>query len=190
MKSVLAAVAVTAVLVGAAGAHATTYTNAYSLDGATVDLSITTDGVTGTLGTGDITSWNVAITDSAGSVDITPVDGQLVVYGSSLSATPTALSFDFTGANEDDLLIEEAVLGDDGPFWCATNGFCYGDATPAIGVSTVYGESPIEQVAQTGEVVLAVAGVPEPAAWGLMLVGFGGLGLAMRSRRPASSGAA
>jgi len=36
----------------------------------------------------------------------------------------------------------------------------------------------VEQVNVTG-----VAGVPEPATWAMMLVGFGGLGAAMRSRR-------
>jgi hypothetical protein len=29
-----------------------------------------------------------------------------------------------------------------------------------------------------------VAGVPEPASWALMLVGFGGMGALLRRRRP------
>jgi hypothetical protein len=34
---------------------------------------------------------------------------------------------------------------------------------------------------------VSIAGVPEPAAWALMLVGFGGLGLSLRSRRNAAA---
>jgi len=40
----------------------------------------------------------------------------------------------------------------------------------------------LEQVSVTG-----VPGVPEPATWAMMLVGFGGLGAAMRSRRALAS---
>jgi len=36
---------------------------------------------------------------------------------------------------------------------------------------------------------VSIASVPEPAAWALMLVGFGGLGAAMRRRRTAASAA-
>jgi hypothetical protein len=46
----------------------------------------------------------------------------------------------------------------------------------------VYGDAdyqiPLQQVG-----TLSIGGVPEPAAWGLMLVGFGGIGAAMRSSR-------
>ena len=35
--------------------------------------------------------------------------------------------------------------------------------------------------------VVTAAPVPEPATWAMMLVGFGGLGVAMRSRRRASA---
>jgi hypothetical protein len=38
----------------------------------------------------------------------------------------------------------------------------------------------------TGGTAVGVAGVPEPAAWGLMILGFGGVGAMLRRRRPAS----
>ena len=38
-----------------------TYTGMESFDGATVDLSITTDGALGVLGTSDVTNWNIGV---------------------------------------------------------------------------------------------------------------------------------
>jgi hypothetical protein len=35
----------------------------------------------------------------------------------------------------------------------------------------------------SGNAAFAIAAVPEPATWGLMLLGFGGMGMAMRRRR-------
>jgi hypothetical protein len=35
----------------------------------------------------------------------------------------------------------------------------------------------------SGNAAFAIAAVPEPATWGLMLLGFGGIGMAMRRRR-------
>jgi len=45
------------------------------------------------------------------------------------------------------------------------------------------GNGTVFKLSDTGFVVPAVAAVPEPATWGLMLVGFGLVGAAMRTRR-------
>ena len=173
-----------ALLAFAGSASATTYLGSPAIPGAAVNLSITTDGATGVLARGDITGWNISIVDSAGMVDLTPANSQVLLQGSDLTATATALSFNFSGSSI--LLFEAATIGDGGPFYCATTGGCFGENTPSQGVSTVNGENPIEQQAYTGNVVLGTAGaVPEPASWALMLAGFGGLGFAIRTRRNA-----
>lgn len=182
IRSILAGAAMAALAAG--GASATTYVSNSTIGSASINFSVTTDGVTGALSASDITSWNIAITDGAGSVDMTPGNSQVLVVGSALTATPTALLFNFSGSGL--VLFEQATIGDSGPFWCATNGGCYGESSPSIGVSTVYGENPIEQVGFEGTHVIATAGgVPEPTSWALMLLGVGGLGAALRSRRKA-----
>jgi hypothetical protein len=157
-----------------------TYTGMESFDGATVDLSITTDGALGVLGTGDVTNWNIGVTDSSASIDMTPANSQVLVEGTVFTATSTALSFNFNTGLGGLVLFEIATIGDSGPYWCATNGGCYPHETPpAIGVSTVYGESPNEQTGLSGPTVIATSGaVPEPSTWAMMLLGFAGLGFA------------
>lgn len=44
----------------------------------------------------------------------------------------------------------------------------------------------INNLTITGDTVLPTTGVPEPASWALMIIGFGALGAAMRRRRPAT----
>ena len=86
----------------------------------------------------------------------------------------------FSGGNGVDLW-EETTIGDDGPYYCIDGiGTCDFASEEA---STTFGET--DQVGQelTGTEVIATASVPEPAAWTLVLIGFGGLGAALRNRR-------
>jgi hypothetical protein len=45
------------------------------------------------------------------------------------------------------------------------------------------GTAPANGGVATGNLTFQVVPVPEPATWGMMLIGFAGIGLAMRSRR-------
>jgi hypothetical protein len=191
IKSALLGAAV-AIFTVASAANATTYTSNESFGGAVVNLSITTDGATGILSQSDITSWSIAITDSAASVVLDPTSGQVLLTGSVLSATSTDLYFNFSSSLDYSglLIFENASIGDNGPFWCATNGGCYGESFPAIGVSTVYGESPIEQFGLAGNTVIASSGVPETSTWVMMLAGFAGLGFLGYRRNKAATLAA
>jgi hypothetical protein len=166
-------------IVLASPASATTYLGTSSFDGATVSLSITTDGVTGTpLGTNDITSWDINITDLAGSVDLTLSDSQVLVMGTDLTATPTALSFNFSG-DTGLVLFQKTIIGDQGPFYCVDSlGSCWGAGSPAEGASTESGSTQtIEALSQSGTLVLAtVSATPLPSTWLMLLSGFVGLG--------------
>lgn len=175
-----------ALALAAFAAQATTYVATESFDGATADLSITTDGVIGTLSDSDIVSWNIALSDSSGSIDLTPSNSQVDIYqgrpGPALTATPTQLLFDFTPTYS--WLLFESEIGGSGAFWCAGGAGCFpGNSTaPAIGLSTVPGENPVELEAESGVVAIASV-VPEPSAWVLMIAGVAGVGLMSRRAR-------
>jgi len=178
------AIASFATLMLVSSASATIYTGNESFGGATVSLSFTTDGATGALVQSDITSYDILVTDPSGFVDLIPSNSGIILSGA-LSATPNLLQFNFSGSGL--LLIELGTIGDSGPFWCATHNGCFGESQPSIGVSTVFGQNPIEQIAQSGLVTLAVAGaVPEPSTWAMMILGFAGLGF-MAYRRKSKS---
>jgi hypothetical protein len=57
------------------------------------------------------------------------------------------------------------------------------DSDPAFATDNP-GFGPFSSLLSNGKTVTGVAaGAPEPTAWALMLIGFGGLGVALRSRR-------
>jgi hypothetical protein len=70
----------------------------------------------------------------------------------------------------------------------------HGNETTTIDLGTLNGAHSLEvfyadraQVGANLEVSVSGAAVPEPAVWSMMLIGFGGLGAAMRSRRKSSA---
>ena len=193
MKKILlattAALAIGTVM--ASSASATTYNGTRSFDGATVSLSITTDGVIGVVATADILSWNVGITDTAGTADLTPANSQQANFGTDLTATATQLLFNFSGGTGP-FIFEETRIGDDGPFYCVNSvGFCWGAGAPAEGASTQFGETPTDFVFQSGIQVLAVSATPLPSTWTMLIAGFLGLGyFAYRGSKKGSAGLA
>jgi hypothetical protein len=90
------------------------------------------------------------------------------------------------GAKTYSLAIDSVLLGSNIPF-CGDNGPC---TTPFVGAYgnvffDTFGGTQFNDSGYLDNVLVQTftTGVPEPAAWAMMLAGFGGIGAAMRSRR-------
>jgi hypothetical protein len=55
--------------------------------------------------------------------------------------------------------------------------------TPGTNYTFVYSGNLVNSGNISGNAALGMAAVPEPATWGLMLLGFGGMGMMLRRRR-------
>jgi hypothetical protein len=145
----------------------------------TASGTITTDGTLGVLSQSNITGLNITVADTTNSFTLTFSD--LLFSGSDLSATATGLFFDFAGL--------------DGGFFAGVNlgptfnGYCvaslgqsceFTPASEALLVASQLYQGPV----QTGEVqIAAVAAVPEPSTWAMLLLGFAGIGFTAYRRK-------
>ena len=175
-------------VLGAASAGATTYTADYSENGATAVVSITTDGALGILAQSDISNFNIDVTDANGSADINPTNASVGFFGPNnspggdngdLTATPTSLLYNFRedGANID-------FQGGSGylTVFCFQSNGCGNFNGPEVDFATNF-EGQQTEIAESGETIVATAGVsaaPEPSTWLLMFAGIGGIGLMLR----------
>jgi len=143
----------------------------------TVDGTITTDGTIGVIGPGDVVSWNLDLIDglnSANDFDLTPANSTLVEdTGSALSATATALIFNYSGSGE--FLIQGNAHGaySGYSYFCfSTGGAClagetispqyvYNDGVVATGAAAPVGPQPLAPSSS----------VPEPSTCGLIIAG-------------------
>ena len=192
--------ALTAALVTSAAATsasgAITYSVHQIIGAGSVIGTITTDGATGVLGKSDIVGWNLDLNGVGASINLNTGNSNALVGNgfdpfnpaagnADLTADPTHLFFNFDGLDKGYFAFQ--IFDYSGAnYWCnasANQGF---DCVPGKTVAPKSAFDPSAQfAAASGNQVIGIvaSGVPEPATWALLLTGFGGLGVALRSRR-------
>lgn len=171
-------------LLSATSAHALTYIGSASAGSTSATYTIVTDGTFGTLSLANITSVSGTVTSASQTQSFT--NGNIIILaGSPLSATASQLVFDTA-------LLGGFAIGNSGAAfpvicWAGTGISCGGEPSPSLVIGADY-PSDSEFTGTSGTLVIAsVAGVvPEPAAWLLMIGGFGLVGSALRRRRKVS----
>lgn len=142
-------------------------------------------------------AWASPLGPSSVDLSFQALLGWRLPTAAELATAPTALQFIYSGAN--------VPLGGSDPLsganWAYTSstlngpaalaspyftGYLHGDWCNGVGSNCNFGELPWngDGVNETLVVRLAqVAGVPEPATWAMMLLGFGAMGVSLRRRR-------
>jgi len=171
----LAAAAAAASLIAVGAAHATTVDFAYDEGGspmATGSFTYAT-GDTGVLDYADLSAFSVTVagqTYSLANVD-TLTDYVWFAYDTATNSFDSTLNgCGFAGCNFQESLGAINSAG--------TYGFFFNPAP-----SGSYHEYVSSTIGNFDSVVLTVQAVPEPATWAMLLLGFFGLGAAIRGRR-------
>lgn len=148
-----------------------TYNVNRTIGAGTVTGTITTDGATGVLATGDIVTWNLTLFDGTLTFSLTgPAVANSVVQvaGSDLTATASTLSFNFSGGDGGYLLFQDGLFSGQ-HYYCdqaTPSGPCY------VGESVVpgaYNDGSHQVVAQPDSPIIGTTGTlrtvtPEPTA--------------------------
>ena len=176
MRKLLIAATGAAALAFASGASAATIVvGATSGIGSTTTnnsnpLQSTVAWTTNTFPSGNFSGWLEFTNDTAGLY-------QVVVSTSTPGAVIGSASLDGTGGGLPHLgsitgnLTNSLTLGPISPVAAGAYRFTFGGSAPATGGVV------------TGNLTFQLIPVPEPATWAMMLVGFAGIGFAMRRRR-------
>lgn len=175
--------AVSAMVFSPVPAAATVYMVNVTAAHATAIGSITTDGTLGTLAQSNITDWTLDLNDGISTFTLSgTANSQRLLIGSGLTASATGLFFDFSGNSV--MLFQNPTIGSGKNFLCFTATFLCGGGTNGTSIAVLPAgrgyslQQGVQQVA-----TFAVAGVPEPATWAMMLAGFGMIGFAARRRQ-------
>ena len=177
MKIIAVALAA-AVAVAAMPASAYTYSFNYSSTDSNAPFastgSFTTNNALNGVGGHDITSIS-------GTVDADPITG-LVANPSRPNAQNSADGF-FTYDNV--YFGGNPVIDNAGVLFSGASGLEYNFFSDAPGVYELYSATPGVGYGAHSVGTLSVAAIPEPATWGLLLAGFGMVGVAARRRKTA-----
>jgi hypothetical protein len=168
---ILSAVGAAALAIASSASAAVVTVGATSgIDSTSTNNGATQSTVTWTTNTfpaGDFTGWIEFTNDTAGLY-------QVLVGTSTPLANITSISLDGTGGGAPHLgsIVGSAAaltLGPISPVDAGAYRVTFGGNTPTDGVVT-------------GNLTFQLIPVPEPATWAMMLVGFAGIGMAMRRR--------
>jgi len=159
-----------------------------------LDGTITTDGTIGLLASSNITAWSLTISSSGAPVTLTGTPGNSVLSLTSmnLSATSTALSWNFSGPMGSLMFEGTGMLtGDYAAF------VSFGDASGGVFQTFILGSPRIAELTSGCQVIAStttsatpscLATTPLPAALPLFVTGLGALGLlGWRRKRKAAA---
>lgn len=166
-------------------ADAATFLLDLDVGGQNVTGFIETDGTIGVLSVGNIVNHSFSFAGKTFTPRSAGLPGLRVNFNnSSLVASSTALTYDFTSTNLGYALFWGYTSGDELGYLCFQNDSCYSN-TPSIGI----GYDPrVSGPALTGRQTVAVAenvtaAVPEPGTWLTLILGFFAIGASMRWRK-------
>ena len=184
MKQLALLGAAAASLFAAGAAEAATYVANRSVGAGTVNLSITTDDTIGVLTDANIVDYLITLNDGVTTFTLDfGTNSDFDIFRDAFTATATDLLFDF--GQDAYALFQSPAPGSGGPFYClqGTGDFaCFDFLGSAEGFDPVVStQGQIERTALTGvQVIASVGAIPEPATWGLMILGVGAVGGAVR----------
>jgi hypothetical protein len=150
----------------------------------TYNLSVTTDNTIGALSSGNVTAWNIAISDGSNNFTLNQGNSAFLTTGG-LSATATDLLFDFSASGSAFALFQNPTTSSGGPYFCWQSNGCFDFLGGGIGLAPTSNYSNQQITRLQGSLVVAsvAGGVPEPGTWAMMLLGFAGIGMAVRRSR-------
>jgi hypothetical protein len=152
---------------------------------------ITTDGTIGTLDAGNLVAWNLLLNDGTNTTDVVSGTSSVGDVGNDLTASPTALMFNFSGADYGYFYFNGAPPSSEGQLCYTASPTCF--FYTGTGFWGVDGDGHVYTI-ESGNQIIATA-TPEPDTSSLMLIGIGfvfvmrkrigkGLPQAIRMRRP------
>jgi hypothetical protein len=155
----------------------------YASTGQGVVGTIETDGTTGTLAASDILGWNLVLSDGLGdSFDITNENSTPSVTGTALTATASALQFNFGTVEEGGSTLGDFEILDSSNGWGWTFAVPPGTAlegVPAGPYESSYNYAPIAY--DTQPVTIGTA-TPEPSGFVLLSAALGMIGVLRQAR--------